>query len=201
MVEDSRKPLRGDANGVRRSKKFWNGFGKNKNGQVVHCVSNDEGRWADRLADDDKSTNIYVLDLFHFGMKGLDYGLNVSGGKKRAPEGDGDMKKKKKAKSEKEDLKMEGLKIEEDYTVVDSGCSGEAASQSPAFVATDLLLLHGCAIIGKSINESVRTQDEGDETLNVERSGWKGTEQIVGKPLIELCASRPFPHWPMKPQY
>ena len=56
----------------------------------------------------------------------------------------------------------------------------EAASQSPAFVATDLLLLDGCAIIGKSINESVRTQDEGDETLNMEGSGWRGTEQNGG---------------------
>jgi hypothetical protein len=131
VVEDSRKPMKGDANGARRVKKFWNGFGKNKNGQVVNYLSNDEGAWKDKLCDDEKSRNFYVLDLFHFGIKGLDYPLqsnvvDVNLGKKRSPEGDGTSSKKKKAKSEAgDDLPMKDLKIEEGYGIIGSANVGK----------------------------------------------------------------------------
>lgn len=109
VVEDRRKSMKGDESGARRVKKFWNGFGKNKNGQVVNYVSNDEGTWWDKLVDDGKSFNVYVLDVFQYGIHGLDRSLPCASGagKKRSSDGDASPVERKRAKGEVDGLKME----------------------------------------------------------------------------------------------
>jgi hypothetical protein len=113
VIEDKRKSMKGDAAGVRRFKKYWNGFGKNRSGKVVKYEVDDDGRVGDDLCDEGKFQNVYVLDIFQYGINGLDFLLPTVAPnlKKRPLEDDGSSSKKKKAKSETTDLDMGDLNL------------------------------------------------------------------------------------------
>lgn len=142
VVEDKRKSMKGDEHGARRCKKFWNGFGKNGNGQVVHYESNDDGDWRDRLADDGKSSNVYVVDIFQYGIQGLDCALpcNAPTGKKRASDSDISVGKRKKVKSEDVDEDMEKLDINSEYDVVGSVSEMEAPLRGNVKIISEMRL-------------------------------------------------------------
>ena len=146
IIEDKKRSMRGDEAGVRRVKKYWNGFGKNKNGQTVNYLTSEDQTnqttWYDKLPGDGKSFNISVLDVFQYGIDGLDRCLpcNVPAGKKRHSDEDIASSKKKKAKAEVPDMKMEDLSISEAMAVGDDWVELEEATKGVVRIISEMRL-------------------------------------------------------------
>lgn len=88
VLEDRRRQLQGSKAGSRRSKKYWNGFGKNKNGVVLKYDLSDSGSVQSSLLEGSNGQHVYVVDIFQYGINGLDLKLSdaVVVGKKREGE-------------------------------------------------------------------------------------------------------------------
>lgn len=114
IVADTRKQLEGKASGARRFMKFWKGFGKTGSGTVVKYDMSANGETDGSLADDEKYRHIYAMDIFQYGINGLDARIPSVGGAgvKRGADGDLKGKSSKRPKSEDSyDDMMDGLNI------------------------------------------------------------------------------------------
>ena len=87
--EDRRHPLEGKDTGVRREKKFWNGFGTKKAGTVLNYELAENGAVSSSVSESSKGQHYYLLDLFQYGIVGLDAKLpgEKETGKKRSGTG------------------------------------------------------------------------------------------------------------------
>lgn len=76
VLEDRRFDYNGREYGSVRAKKMWNGFGANKNGVVLKYKPSGTGqRYTGALEDSTDYQHIYVANLFHYGLGGLDVAL------------------------------------------------------------------------------------------------------------------------------
>jgi len=133
IVEDSRQQYEGKDTGARRSKKYWNGFGKNKNGSVLKYTLSDGGQVTSNVADDSPGQNIYVLDVFQYGINGLDMKVPCREdiGKKRPSDASvlGGVKKRHKS-DESVDSRMEGMTFSE-YELTGNSADDLAGIEAP----------------------------------------------------------------------
>ena len=106
VLEDRRHPLEGKKTGVRRSKKYWNGFGRNKKGVVLKYDLTEEGAVTNTLVDGSMGQHIYLLDIFQYGINGLDVKVPDGAGHGRKRHSD-DLSKKSSAKRHKSDSSVE----------------------------------------------------------------------------------------------
>lgn len=117
IVADSRKQLEGKASGTRKYQKYWKGFGKTGKGIVLKYEMSENGVPTGELADGEKYMHIYAMDIFQYGINGLDNRLpgSASAGTKRA----GDELSKgssKRPKSEDSYVEsMDGLELGSGY--------------------------------------------------------------------------------------
>lgn len=126
VVADTRKQLEGKASGTRKFQKFFKGFGKNGRGTVVKYNTFENGGTDGDVADDEKYYHIYAMDVFQYGINGLDdkipAGLSI--GKKRGAEEGLSSGKSKRSKSDEsfDSMSMDGLHLS----------SGEGVAEAPA---------------------------------------------------------------------
>lgn len=119
VIEDRRVPYEGKVSGARRTFKYWNGFGKSKAGTVLKYDVENDGTILSTLVDGSHGEHLYVLDLFQYGISGLD--LRLPGekdlGKKRSSTESvaGGVKKRHKS-DESVDSAMEGMGLESSLT-------------------------------------------------------------------------------------
>lgn len=120
VVCDTRKQLEGKASGVRRSQKYWKGFGKTGRGTVVKYEMSAGGVPSGDLAEGEHNLHIYAMDIFQYGINGLDNRVPAptGAGQKRGSEdeGGGSLKRKKSDKSDSsyDEMNVDGLNIGED---------------------------------------------------------------------------------------
>lgn len=132
IVADSRKQLEGKASGARRYQKYWKGFGKAGNGIVVKYEMSSNGQYDGSLVDEEKYHHIYAMDVFQYGINGLDAKIPGSAvvGEKRGGDGElggGSTKRSKSGGSSKSDDSyvdsMDGLELR-DSRVAESAVHG-----------------------------------------------------------------------------
>lgn len=118
VVADSRKQYEGKASGTRKFQKYFKGFGKTGRGTVIKYNLDDNGVTNGDVADDEKYQHIYAMDIFQYGINGLDQRLSSfsSAGKKRPLDQSASASSMKRHKSDKsdssyEDVSMEGLDL------------------------------------------------------------------------------------------
>ena len=114
VLEDKTRSLEGKSSGVRRTKKYWNGFGKSGRGTLLKHDLDDDGSILNSLVDGSTGQHVYVVDVFQYGISGLDLRVpdGSDGGKKRAGDGSVSGGSKKRAKMESDiDSGMEGMDI------------------------------------------------------------------------------------------
>ncbi len=75
VIEDRRVAYEGKSSGARRSFKYWNGFGKSKMGVTLKYDLSEDGTVMGSLVDGSNGQHLYVLDLFQYGISGLDLTL------------------------------------------------------------------------------------------------------------------------------
>ncbi|KAI4112647.1 MAG: hypothetical protein LQ341_007843 [Variospora aurantia] len=118
IQEDKKFPLEGKSSGSLRTKKFWNGFGSTRQGTFLNYDIED-GVVSSSLVDGSKGQHIYLVDIFHYGIHGLD--IPVPGpkdmGKKRSNPDVAKGGSVKRQKSESSvDSEMEDLRLSESLT-------------------------------------------------------------------------------------
>lgn len=116
VFEDRRKQYEGKASGTRRYDKHFKGFGKTGRGAFIKYAMQNDGTTDGDVADDEKYFHIYAMDIFQYGINGLDERIVAGGvvGKKRASDGGSSTGSVKRHKSDSsyEDVSMEGLRLE-----------------------------------------------------------------------------------------
>jgi hypothetical protein len=82
---DKRVPMEGKQSGARKFWKHYKGFGKTGNGTVLKYDMDSDGNTNGDVADDEKYFHIYAMDIFQYGINGLDERIpgSASVGKKR----------------------------------------------------------------------------------------------------------------------
>lgn len=128
IVDDSRKQLEGKAAGTRKFQKYFKGFGKTGRGTVVKYNTFDNGETDGDVADDEKYHHIYAMDVFQYGINGLDekVPMGASAGKKRGAEEALPGGKSKRSKSDEsyDSISMDGLQLSVGTGVEEKPASG-----------------------------------------------------------------------------
>lgn len=80
VLEDRRFTFNGTAGGVRKQKKTWNAFGLNKKGMVLKYQTDQTGSdFGGSLEASSDYQHIYVVDIFQYGVEGMDYKIEPKG--------------------------------------------------------------------------------------------------------------------------
>jgi hypothetical protein len=128
VVSDTRKQLEGKSSGTRKFQKYFKGFGKTGRGVVVKYNMAEDGSTEGEVADEEKYYHVYAMDIFQYGINGLDQRLPGAPriGSKRGCDSDigGSDMKRQKSDSSYEDVNMSGLHIGDDRKVDENALGG-----------------------------------------------------------------------------
>ena len=120
VIEDRCRQYESKESGVRRTKKFFNGLGKNRRGVTLKyqpVQSGGYGGYSSELLEGYQ--HVYVVDIFQFGMKGLDATVPSEGDCEEAAASGGAAEKAPKSKR---------VKVESDVDMPMSGVSSHGVN-------------------------------------------------------------------------
>ena len=142
VLEDSRKSLQGRQSGLRRHAKYWNGFGKNQNGSVLKYDRDESGAVETTILDGSAGRHIYLVDIFQYGINGLDVPMSnpVVSDKKRSLDGDVKSTQKRQMSDESYVMNMDGVESSLPVDWVDDMAAIESAQSGIVRVISNMKL-------------------------------------------------------------
>lgn len=111
VIEDKKIVFNGKEGGLMRTKKFWNAFGSTKKGVVMkYRLDDSTGSFPGVLEDSSVYQHHYVVDIFQYGIDGMDLAVPTPQDLAAAMESAPPTSKLKRPKLEKSDIDMDSVK-------------------------------------------------------------------------------------------